>query len=52
MNAHNSNHASTLGLSGNRPVGGLYDGADETSFRGAFLNDRHDVLSEAVLKEA
>src|SRR5215831_6152469 len=32
--------------------GGLYDGADETSFRGAFLNDCHDVLSEALLKEA
>jgi hypothetical protein len=32
--------------------GGLYDGVDETSFRGAFLNDCDDVLSEALLKEA
>jgi hypothetical protein len=32
--------------------GGLYNGADETSFRGAFLNDCHDVLSKALLKEA
>ena len=32
--------------------GGLYEGADETSFRGAFLNDCRDVLSKALLKEA
>jgi hypothetical protein len=32
--------------------GGLYEGADETSFRGAFLNDCQDVLSKALLKEA
>lgn len=32
--------------------GGLYEGADETSFRGAFLNDCQDVLSKSVLKEA
>jgi hypothetical protein len=32
--------------------GGLYDGADETSFRGAFLNDCRDVLSEDLLNDA
>lgn len=32
--------------------GGLYEGADETSFRGAFLNDCHDVLSNDLLSEA
>jgi hypothetical protein len=32
--------------------GGLYEGADETSFRGAFLNDCQGVLSKALLKEA
>jgi hypothetical protein len=32
--------------------GGLYQGADETSFRGAFLNDCQDVLSDHLLKEA
>jgi hypothetical protein len=32
--------------------GGLYEGAGETSFRGAFLNDCQDVLSKALLKEA
>jgi len=32
--------------------GGLYTGADETSFRGAFLNDCQDVLSEDLLNEA
>jgi hypothetical protein len=32
--------------------GGLYEGADETSFRGAFLNDCSDVLSKDLLNEA
>jgi hypothetical protein len=32
--------------------GGLYEGADETSFRGAFLNDCQDVLSKAMLEDA
>lgn len=32
--------------------GGLYEGADETSFRGAFLNDCRDVISKSVLNEA
>ena len=32
--------------------GGLYEGVDETSFRGAFLNDCKDVLSKLVLEEA
>jgi hypothetical protein len=32
--------------------GGLYEGADETSFRGAFLNDCRDVLSRGLLNEA
>ena len=32
--------------------GGLYDGADETSFRGAFLNDCEDVLGKLLLNEA
>jgi hypothetical protein len=32
--------------------GGLYEGADETSFRGAFLNDCQDVLSKDLLNEA
>jgi len=31
---------------------GLYEGADETSFRGAFLNDCRDVLSKTLLEEA
>jgi len=32
--------------------GGLYEGADETSFRGAFLNQCPDVLSKNLLNEA
>jgi hypothetical protein len=32
--------------------GGLYEGADETSFRGAFLKDCQDVLSKDLLNEA
>lgn len=32
--------------------GGMYEGVDETSFRGAFLNDCKDVLSKFVLDEA
>ncbi len=32
--------------------GGLYEGADETSLRGAFLKDCQDVLSKALLNEA
>ncbi len=32
--------------------GNLYEGADETSFRGAFLNDCQDVLSKDLLNEA
>jgi hypothetical protein len=32
--------------------GGLYKGADETSFRGTFLNDCQDVLSKDLLNEA
>jgi hypothetical protein len=32
--------------------GGLYEGADETSFRGAFLNSCQDVLSKSLLNEA
>src|SRR5580704_1120657 len=32
--------------------GGLYEGADETSLRGAFLNDCKDVLSKGLLNEA
>src|SRR5215813_5932212 len=32
--------------------GGLYQGADETSFRGAFLNDCGDVLNKNLLEEA
>jgi len=32
--------------------GGMYEGADETSFRGAFLNDCQGVLSEDLLDEA
>jgi hypothetical protein len=32
--------------------GGLYEGADETSFRGAFLNDCQDVLDKLLLNEA
>jgi hypothetical protein len=32
--------------------GTLYEGADETSFRGAFLNDCQDVLSKLLLNEA
>lgn len=32
--------------------GTLYEGVDETSFRGAFLNDCQDVLNKLVLNEA
>ena len=32
--------------------GGMYEGADETSFRGAFLNECQDVLPKRLLKEA
>lgn len=32
--------------------GGVYDGVDHTSFRGAFLNDCPNVLPEAQLNEA
>jgi len=32
--------------------GGLYEGTDETSFRGAFLNDCQDVLGKDLLNEA
>jgi hypothetical protein len=32
--------------------GGLYDGVDETSFRGAFLNDCEDVLRADLLADA
>ena len=32
--------------------GGAYDGADETSFRGSFLNDCEDVLGKALLEDA
>ncbi len=32
--------------------GGSYEGADETSFRGAFLKDCQDVLSKDLLNEA
>ena len=32
--------------------GGFYGGADETSFRGAFLNDCKNVLSKDLLDEA
>jgi hypothetical protein len=32
--------------------GGLYEGADETSLRGAFLNNCQDVLSKDLLNEA
>jgi hypothetical protein len=32
--------------------GGLYEGADETSFRGSFLNDCQHVLSKDLLNEA
>src|SRR6185437_3461170 len=31
---------------------GLYEGADDTSFRGAFLNDCRDVLSRELLYDA
>ena len=31
--------------------GGLYEGADETSFRGAFLKDCQDVLPKDLLKD-
>lgn len=31
---------------------GLYDGVDETSFRGAFLDDCRDVLSRALIEKA
>lgn len=32
--------------------GGLYDGVDETSFRGDFLNDCTEVLSAALIEDA
>jgi hypothetical protein len=32
--------------------GGLYDGVDETSFRGAFLTDCNDVLSDQLIEDA
>jgi len=32
--------------------GGLYEGADETSFRGSFLNDCQDVLKKDLLNDA
>lgn len=32
--------------------GGLYEGADETSFRGAFLQECSDVLSKDLLSDA
>jgi hypothetical protein len=32
--------------------GGLYEGVDETSFRGAFLNDCRDVLDKQLLSDA
>lgn len=32
--------------------GGLYEGTDETSFRGAFLDDCQDVLNKLLLNEA
>src|SRR5579863_9701685 len=32
--------------------GGLYEGADETSFRGAFLKDCEDVLNKDLLNDA
>jgi hypothetical protein len=32
--------------------GGLYDGADETSFRGVFLRDCSDVLGQQLVDEA
>jgi hypothetical protein len=32
--------------------GTAYEGADETSFRGAFLNDCHDVLNKHLLDDA
>lgn len=32
--------------------GGLYDGVDETSFRGAFLSDCRSVLSDAAIEDA
>ncbi|HKT47417.1 MAG TPA: hypothetical protein VJP87_07830 [Candidatus Acidoferrales bacterium] len=32
--------------------GALYEGADETSFRGAFLNDCQDVLPKHLLNDA
>lgn len=32
--------------------GGLYEGADETSFRGALLNDCRDVLGKDLLSDA
>jgi hypothetical protein len=32
--------------------GGLYDGVDETSFRGAFLDECGDVLSKGLMEEA
>ncbi len=32
--------------------GGLYEGADDTSFRGAFLNGCQDILNKDLLNEA
>ena len=32
--------------------GGLYEGADERTFRGAFLNDCRDVLDKDLLSDA
>jgi len=32
--------------------GGMYEGADETSFRGAFFNDCQDVLGNDLLNDA
>ncbi len=32
--------------------GGLYEGAEETSFRGAFLKDCNDVLPKSLINEA
>lgn len=32
--------------------GGLYEGADQTSFRGSFLNDCRDVLGKSLLNDA
>lgn len=32
--------------------GGLYDGVDETSFRGSFLNDCEEILGKELLNDA